>query len=417
MLFWALITLLTLIVFLLLWRPWLRANIGSISQDEDSLRLSIYEQNLCELDREMERGQLSKDQHANVRSELELSLLREIERDKVLKGQTQVSAQQAGRWSAAIPVLFFIVLAIPLYLLLGNPQLNELKQFSQLAKASPADAPPVLDTVLPALQTHLARNPGDANGWLLLADVSTSLKQHEGAITAFEKLLQLTGDEPDVLLRYANLLVTVNNGKFGGKPAELVQRVLAIEPDNYTALFFSGMVADEAGDYQRANEYYTKLLPALQANPELTQTINQLISRNNQLLQQAGVVVPEIPAPVNTSLVALRVKVTVATPLTGLYSPEDTLFVYAQAIDGPPMPLAVVKNKAGVLPLEVVLDDSMAMMPTMKLSGFAKVKLQARISKSGNAQPEAGDLIGLLAEVDVAGTTDALNLIIDSVAP
>lgn len=420
MLFWFLIILMTLIVLGLLLRPWSAASGTGVAQDEDRLRISIYEQNLRELDREFERGQLSSEQHANVRNELELSLLAEVERDKVLKGTGQAAVQQAGRWSAAIPVVLIIMLAVPLYLYLGNPQLNELKKFSQLAANSQEDTPASLDGVASALKKHLAKNPEDANGWLLLADVYTSLQQYEGAIDAFEHLQQLAGDDPDVLLRYANLLVSVN-GKFGGKPAELVQRVLAIEPDNYTALFFSGMVADEAGDYKLANQYYSKLLPALQGSPELMQTINQLISRNEQLLKEAGAVDTQTgpmaePVPAATDTISLRVGVTVSAELTGLYSPEDTLFVYAQALDGPPMPLAVVRDKAGALPLEVVLDDSMAMMPTMKLSGFAKVKLQARISKSGNAQPVAGDLIGVLGEVDVAGV-DKLNLVIDSVVP
>jgi cytochrome c-type biogenesis protein CcmH len=108
--------------------------------------------------------------------------------------------------------------------------------------------------------------------------------------------------------------------------------------------------------------------------------------------------------------------VTVSPDLAGQYRPEDTLFIYAQAIDGPPMPLAVSRNKAGELPIEVTLDDSMAMMPAMKLSAFARVKLQARISRTGNAQPESGDLVGLLAEVDVTGT-ESINLVIDTVLP
>ena len=111
---------------------------------------------------------------------------------------------------------------------------------------------------------------------------------------------------------------------------------------------------------------------------------------------------------------SLRVAVDVAETLTGKYSPDDTLFVYAQAIDGPPMPLAVSRHKASELPLEVTLDDSMAMMPAMKLSAFAKVKLQARISKTGNAQPEPGDLVGVIEPVDVSAR-EPMTITIDSI--
>jgi len=420
MIFWLLLVVFTVLVLVLLLRPWSGTGSVDIAQDEDRLRISLYQQNLRELDREFERGQLTPEQLANVRNELELSLLGEIARDSLLKeGQTAVLNQQ-GWLSAALPVVLIIGMALPLYLYLGNPQLNELKQFSRLAAANQGDTPPPVDGVVPEMQRHLQKNPRDANGWLLLADMFMSLQQYPEAVDAFEQLYQLTGEDTDVMLRYANALVVANNGRFSGKPASMVQRVLAIEPDNYTALLFAGMAEDEAGNYQQANQHYKNLLPALQGNPQLLDTINQLISRNEQLLRDAGVDVTTTatvePQSASIGPVSLRVSVTVSPGLLDQYAPDHTLFVYAQALNGPPMPLAVTRNKAGELPLEVVLDDSMAMMPTMKLSAFDKVKLQARISASGNAQPEPGDLVGLLAEVDVT-TTDTISLIIDTVMP
>lgn len=422
MMFWLIIFLATLAVLVLLLRPWSRTRGADVSEVDDGLRISIYQQNLRELDREFERGQLNRDQLANVRNELELSLLAEIERDKVLNGSGHATAsRQSSHFTAVIPVVLLVVLAIPLYLYIGNPQLNELKQFSRLAAEGEGGTPPPLDGVVPVMQRHLHKNPRDANGWLLLSDMYSSMQDYTAAVNAIERLYQITGDDPDVMLRYANALIMANNGKFSGKPAELAQRVLELEPANYTALLFAGMAEDEAANYQQANEYYKKLLPALQANPQLLQTINQLIARNEQLLRDAGGAdsasesTAETQAA-NLNTASLRVGVRVSSDLAGQYRPEDTLFIYAQAIDGPPMPLAVSRNKAGELPIEVTLDDSMAMMPAMKLSAFTRVKLQARISRTGNAQPESGDLVGLLAEVDVSGT-ESINLVIDTVLP
>jgi cytochrome c-type biogenesis protein CcmH len=128
--------------------------------------------------------------------------------------------------------------------------------------------------------------------------------------------------------------------------------------------------------------------------------------------------VPETTTDTGTTVTAsLRVAVSVAEALAGKFGPDDTLFVYAQALEGPPMPLAIVRQRAADLPVEVTLDDSMAMMPAMKLSAFPRVKLQARISKSGNAQPESGDLTGLLLDVELATSTQPLQLVIDSVVP
>jgi cytochrome c-type biogenesis protein CcmH len=109
-------------------------------------------------------------------------------------------------------------------------------------------------------------------------------------------------------------------------------------------------------------------------------------------------------------------RVSVSADLHHRYAPGDTLFIYAQAMEGPPMPLAVVRKQAGDLPLDVVLDDSMAMMPSHRLSAFDKVKLQARISRSGNAQPESGDLAGEIAGVEVANA-GKIDLVINTVLP
>ena len=416
MMFWLLVILVLLLVLLLLLRPWSHAGGAAVTSD-DPLRISIYRQNLRELDREFERGQLTAEQLANVRNELELSLLAELERSKPDSAAVDPGRRRVSRLSVAMPVVMLTGLSIPLYLYLVNPQLNELKQYSRLAEQTEGETPPPLDGVIPEMVTHLQKNPGDANGWLLLSDMYATMQQFAAAVDAMESLYRLTGDDPDVMLRLANALVMAHDGKFGGRPAELAQRVLGIEPENYTALLFAGMASDEAGDYKVSNQYYRRLLPALKDNAGLEQTITQLIARNDQLLRDAGID-PEVPvAAAETVAVSLRVSVSVATDLAGKFGPEDTLFVYAQAIDGPPMPLAVVRNRAGALPIEVTLDDSMAMMPAMKLSAFPRVKLQARISKSGNAQPESGDLTGLLADIEIATSSQPLNLVIDTVMP
>jgi len=96
---------------------------------------------------------------------------------------------------------------------------------------------------------------------------------------------------------------------------------------------------------------------------------------------------------------AVSIQVSLAPELLKSTSPEETVFIYAQALSGPKMPLAIVRKQVSDLPLTVSLNDSMAMMPNMKLSNFANVKLLARISKSGNAMTQPGDLIGSIDQV------------------
>ena len=203
MMFWLLVILVLLLVLLLLLRPWSHAGGAAVTSD-DPLRISIYRQNLRELDREFERGQLTAEQLANVRNELELSLLAELERSKPDSAAVDPGRRRVSRLSVAMPVVMLTGLSIPLYLYLGNPQLNELKQYSRLAEQTEGETPPPLDGVIPEMVTHLQKNPGDANGWLLLSDMYATMQQFAAAVDAMESLYRLTGDDPDVMLRLAN---------------------------------------------------------------------------------------------------------------------------------------------------------------------------------------------------------------------
>jgi cytochrome c-type biogenesis protein CcmH len=306
-----------------------------------------------------------------------------------------------------------------LYYYLGNPQLNELSEYSNtIAGRSEGEFPPLPDIVA-LLERHLARNTADANGWLLLSSAYVAMDDYDKAVRGYEHLYLLAGDDPGVLLGYANALVGANNGFFAGRPMELIQRVLSIDPVNYTALFFSGLASEQAGNYQLANDYYAKILPSLKNNPELLQTVNMFIARNSQFISDGSAGEQATLATTSTATDPARtvaLHVSVSEDLIGQYGPGDTVFVYAQAPDGSAMPLAVVRTRAADLPLDVVLDDTMAMTPATKLSDFAKVKILARISGSGNAKPESGDLVGEMPGVDVA-EPGVINVIINSIMP
>jgi len=416
MLFWLLSTLLAVIVIIAVLRPLFKSE-ANRPIAEDQLRISIYQENLHELDKEFDKGLLDDKQLINVKHELELSLLKESAASE--HNYSESAEQQPvknNRITAVVLSLLIIGGALSLYQQIGNPQLTTLKEFSLALANIEQDEPPPLREVMVPLKQHLDKNPADANGWLLLANVYTAVAEYDLAVGAYEKLYAMAGDNTELLLQYVNALVRANNGSFQGRVGELLQRILQLDPGNYTAHFYAGLAADEAGNYKQANDHYYLIVPVLQNNPELLQTVNFLIARNEQLM---AITQSDLPAEsVDTiqppSSVALHV--TVTDELLGKFGPEDTLFVYAQALEGSPMPLAVVRKLAGDLPVNLTLDDSMAMTPAMKLSGFDKVRLLARISKSGNAQPESGDLTGIVAEVDVKGS-EIINLVIDKIVP
>jgi cytochrome c-type biogenesis protein CcmH len=145
------------------------------------------------------------------------------------------------------------------------------------------------------------------------------------------------------------------------------------------------------------------MLPLVAADSEDARSIQASIAEARSLLKPGAV-----PAAA-----ALKGTVRIAPDLKAKVSPDDTVFVFARAAQGPPMPLAVKRVKARELPLEFALDDSMAMAPGMQLSGFPRVIVGARVSKSGSATPQAGDLQG--ASAPVANDASGVSVVIDSV--
>ncbi|MGZ8224696.1 MAG: tetratricopeptide repeat protein, partial [Methylobacter sp.] len=194
-----------------------------------------------------------------------------------------------------------------------------------------------------------------------------------------------------------------------GKPAELVFKALALEPENVNGLWLGGMAKVQEGDISAGIKLWRKLEALLPPESDAQKETQSLIAK---IASQ----VPEVASDSESQLeqqsqtARIDVQISLAPELQKLARPDNTVFIYAQALSGPKMPLAIVRKQVSDLPLTVSLDDSMAMMPAMKLSNFDKVKLLARISKSGNAMSQPGDLIGIVEQAALSDHT--LNKII-----
>jgi cytochrome c-type biogenesis protein CcmH len=202
------------------------------------------------------------------------------------------------------------------------------------------------------------------------------------------------------MLLYADALANVNDKNMAGKPTELVNKALALEPDNLNALWLGGMAKAQQGDAPTAIKLWKKLAESLPPGSEPRQEIESLLTRIADNTPKTPTQSQSEPVQEGkVSDLAVSIQVSLAPELLKSTSPEETVFIYAQALSGPKMPLAIVRKQVSNLPLTVSLNDSMAMMPNMKLSNFANVKLLARISKSGNAMTQPGDLIGAIDQV------------------
>jgi cytochrome c-type biogenesis protein CcmH len=275
------------------------------------------------------------------------------------------------------------------------------------------------------LRQRLAENPNNAEGWGMLGRIERALGRFDPADEAFKKSLAIAVND-DVSIERAEVLAQKNQGKFEGEPWDIIQSVLKADPEHGNALLLAGSAAFSQGQFQDSLKYWDKvrgLLPASSPDlPALVEAINKARERLNMpALDPATAVAqaPQAPAPIakpmqgKTAPGAERIagRVSLDPALASQVSPQDTVFIYANAAEGPRMPLAIVRTTVDKLPYDFVLDDSLAMNPQMKLSQVNSVMVRARISKSGNAMPQAGDFGASVGPV-TPGSSDKVQLTI-----
>jgi cytochrome c-type biogenesis protein CcmH len=258
-----------------------------------------------------------------------------------------------------------------------------------------------INKMVAGLAERLQKQPDDAQGWTMLGRSYKFLQQNDKAVAAFEHAYKLIGDQVEIMLLYADALAFNNDEQMVGKPSELVFKALAIEPENVTALWLGGLAKAQAGEFVAAMNLWKKLQAVLPQGSESQKEVQDMMAKLATQMPEGTVQEPVKPAQTaqTTQTVAVDVQVSLDPELQKSTSPTDTVFIYAQAVSGPKMPLAIVRKQVSELPLTVSLTDAMAMTPAMKLSSFQQVKLLARISKSGTAMQQPGDLIGVIDQI------------------
>ncbi len=259
------------------------------------------------------------------------------------------------------------------------------------------------------LAERLKTRPDDAEGWQMLGRSYATLGKHGQAIGAYETALRLRPNEPTLLAELAFSAAITNRRVGGADSAQLLQRALKLDPRNPKALALAGTLSLERKDYQGAVQYWEQLARNEPADSPLGRQIQASIAQARQLAGSQAALLPVAddalasitapPAPRAAAAGTVNGTVTLAPALLGRVSPDDTVFVFARAVNGSRMPLAVLRKQVKDLPLRFTLDDSLAMSPAAKLSSAANVVVGARISKSGKAGAQEGDLQGHLPAV------------------
>jgi cytochrome c-type biogenesis protein CcmH len=285
-----------------------------------------------------------------------------------------------------------------------------------------------MEKAIAGLAAKLKEQPNDAQGWALLGRAYAATNRADEARDAFKEAHEHAPDDPDVAVEYAQALaLAAPDHKLQGESRALLEGVIAKDAKNQRALWLLGISDYQNADYASAIARWKTLLPLLQPDSDVARSVRNEIAdaearRDGREPPQPEAAPAEAPAPETpvTSAPAnaprLTVNVALDPKLKSKLDPDATLFVFARAASGPPMPLAIQRLKASQLPATVTLDDSMSMMPAMKLSKFPQVVVGARVSKSGNAMPQSGDLQTLSQPIE-SSRSEPVALTIDQVVP
>ncbi len=378
--------------------------------DRNKLNIEVIRQQLVELDADLAAGTLEQEQYDKAREDLERELLADVSDDD---GRA-TTARGSGKWGFIVSAALIPLIAFPLYSAIGG--YDELTQapvaHATQAQAGAARNLPPLDKMIGALEAKLKQDPNNIQGWELLGRSYIALKRPTDARNAYKKAYELSPDDPDVLLAYADVLAALSGDSFSGQPAQLVEKALKLSPDHPNGLWMAGVVEFQRGAFEKSVAHWEKLKTLL---PPASENLADLNAAIKEARSRAGMPAPvELPSIMAAGGKGIQVTVDIDPALKGQYTPNDTLFIYAKAVSGPPMPLAVVRKKVSDLPVTVTLDDSMAMMPRLKLSGFPRVAIGARISKSGKPVASDGDLEGSVGPVPTQGG-QAVSVTIDRI--
>ncbi len=379
--------------------PLLRQHAAAQRESRETVNAKLYREELAALKRDLEEKRIDERQFREAELEIERRVLEDVRADAPRAGAAVPA--RASKGTALALAALLPVAAVLLYLQVGNPAALDPQARASDADTAHSITPAQIEGLVTKLAERLERSPDDAEGWVMLGRSYNVLGQFDKSAQAYARAVRLVGDNAGLLADYADSLAMAQGRRLQGEPHEIVKRALKADPNHIKALALAGSAEFEQGRYAAAAEYWERSLTRLPPDSDFARSIQASIDEARQLggARTAGAAVRPGKAEAAAAGDSISGTVKIAPALARQVAPGDTLFVFARAADGGKMPIAIVRSTAAQLPFSFRLDDSSAMMPNAKLSNQSRVLVGARISKSGNAIPQPGDLQGLSAPV------------------
>ncbi len=424
-LFWTAALVLIALAWTLLWRSQGRSE----ARPGAGTAVALLDEQLRATDAEFAAGAIDAARHAEVQVELQRRLLAEAP-----SAVTSTVAIEAAGSATSRPsgTLIGLALALPVaafagYFALGN--LAALSVAPIVAAAgpdvSPEEVQAMVDTLAQRMQQQPAGRAEDLPGWVMLGRSYAALQRFDDAGKALEHAVELAPNDASLLADLADVLAMAQARDARGtmsteRPSTASERItqllthaLELDPDNLKALALAGNAAFERHDTTVAVDFWRRARALAPAGSDFAAGLDQNLVDAGAASTGATASIGGA-TPVLVSGTSIRGQVRIAPALAARVAPGDTVFIFARAVNGPPMPLAILRRTAADLPIDFTLDDSLAMSPEWKISKAGKVTVGARVSRSGDAMPRSGDLTG---QVDAVAGDSGLAITIDAVAP
>jgi cytochrome c-type biogenesis protein CcmH len=382
--------LLLILVLVLLLRPLIFArNSEGISRRQ--MNAAIYREELDKLAVEHAAGLINSEEYEISHAEMRQRLFQDVSEED------DQSVMGSPKKTAIAVCLFIVILSGGLYFSLGD-----VSRVAQNNQQRPVTQEGV-EKMVAEFAAKMEKDPSNLQGWAMLARSYRIMGRNADAAKAYGRAGSFIDSDPELLAEYADVLAGNANGSFAGKPLQLITQALKLDPNNLLALWLSGTASFDDGDYKKAVQTWEKLAKQLPPNSDEARAIRGSIE---QARSKGGIASP-VPGGKGISG-----SIEIASNLQSKIKPGDVVMVIARQA-GERMPVAVLKTGAANFPMRFELNDALAMNPSAPLSQFSELTVEVRISKSGMAKPETGDLISAVKTVKVGATQ--VQLLVDQV--
>lgn len=417
--FW-IICALFLVVALIIILPALLAKKPQADIDRKKINRTVYEKKLTELELDKSNDLIDNEQFEIAKADLKHGLLDDLEdeEEKLIKNSNKL-----------VPIL--VILLVPLaavltYLNLDNGLQSLSPEFQkqlQVEQGQQQNDSASVDKAIETLKQKLQQDPNNLDDWIFLGRSLLVSERFSEAVTAFAKANELSkGANPNVLVSYGEAQGFADGQQFDQNSLNLFTKALQIDPKHERGLWYAGFASYQLEDFENSVAYWQRLIATVPDEQEKVKSA--LLVYLNDAKQKAGIEIlsdaeingSETEAAIQQASSSIIVNASLSDMLKSNVSDTDTVFIYARAINGPKMPLALVKMTAGDLPATVTLDDSVSMMPSMALSSMQQVEVIARISKSGQAIMQPGDIFGSVQPI-ATNSSETVDVVINEHAP